>query len=398
MGAAFRHARFTGSVVHVREAGRLDASALSAAVAEATGPIVLSGGGPARVRMTLPTPDAGSRRVLWRHALAHAGVVAEDDAVDHAAARFTLGPGRIAAAAADAADEQRLTGEVLGVPELLAAARRQGGNELDALARRIVPTRSWADLVLDGERVHQLREFRSWVEHKTTVHNTWGFADKLGLARGINALFAGPPGTGKTLSAEVIAGELGLDLFAIDLATVVSKYIGETEKNLARIFDAARQSNAILLFDEADALFGKRSEVRDAHDRYANIEISYLLQRMESYDGVAVLTTNRRRDIDEAFIRRLHFVVEFPLPGEADRRRIWEAIWPPGAPRAPDLDLDLVAERFALPGGNIRNVALAAAFLAAADGQVVTTAHVLAATRREYRKLGTLANDDQFEM
>ena len=203
---------------------------------------------------------------------------------------------------------------------------------------------------------------------------TWGFGRKLAQGKGVTALFAGPSGTGKTMAAEVIAGELGLDLYKIDLAGVVSKYIGETEKNLDRIFAAAEDANAILFFDEADALFGKRSEVRDAHDRYANIEIAYLLQKMEEYDGVAILATNLRSNLDEAFVRRLAFTVHFPFPDEADRRRIWRGIWPAATPLAADVDLDFLAAQFKLSGGNIKNIALAAAFLAAADGRPVAMA------------------------
>jgi len=193
-----------------------------------------------------------------------------------------------------------------------------------------------------------------------------------------------------------VAGELALDLYKIDLSTVVSKYIGETEKNLARIFAEAETSNAILFFDEADALFGKRSEVRDAHDRYANVEISYLLQRMEEYEGVVILATNFRKNMDDAFVRRMHFTLEFPFPGETERRRIWEGIWPAGLPRRADLDLKFMAGRFELAGGNIRNIALGAAFLAAADGEVVTMGHLLQATRREYQKMGKVVLQGEF--
>jgi SpoVK/Ycf46/Vps4 family AAA+-type ATPase len=201
------------------------------------------------------------------------------------------------------------------------------------------------------------------------------------------ALFSGPPGTGKTLAAEVLAGELGLDLYAIDLSQVVSKFIGETEKNLARVFDAAESSNAVLFFDEADALFGARSEVRDAHDRYANIEVGYLLQRMETYSGLAVLATNLQRNIDDAFLRRMRFVIAFPLPDEDCRRRIWETTWPDDAPAA-GLDWTDLAARFDVSGATIRDAAVSAAFLAAADGRVATMTHVEEAMRREYTKLG----------
>jgi SpoVK/Ycf46/Vps4 family AAA+-type ATPase len=193
-----------------------------------------------------------------------------------------------------------------------------------------------------------------------------------------------------------MAGELGLDLYKIDLSTVVSKYIGETEKNLARIFAEAETSNAILFFDEADALFGKRSEVRDSHDRYANIEIGYLLQKMEEYEGVVILATNLRKNMDDAFVRRMHFTIEFPFPTEQDRRRIWEVIWPQETPRSPDLDLDFMARRFEIAGGNIRNIALASAFLAAADGGIVNMGHLIRATRREYQKMGKVVTEGEF--
>ena len=231
---------------------------------------------------------------------------------------------------------------------------------------------------------------------RTQVHERWGFGDKLALGKGLAALFAGPSGTGKTMGAAIIAGELGLDLFKIDLATLVSKYIGETEKNLARIFAEAEHSNAILFFDEADALFGKRSEVKDAHDRYANLEVAYLLQRIEEYDGIVILATNLRKNLDEAFVRRMQFIIEFPFPNESDRRRIWEQIWPAATPREPSLDLGFMARRCEIAGGNIRNIALQAAFLAAANGGRVTMEHLIHATRREYQKMGRVVSETEF--
>ena len=205
-----------------------------------------------------------------------------------------------------------------------------------------------------------------------------------------------PSGTGKTLAAEVIASELVLDLFKIDLSGIVSKYVGETEKNLERIFGQARHANAILLFDEADALFGKRSETKDAHDRYANIEISYLLQKVEEYDGVVILTSNLQQNLDEAFLRRLHFVVAFPLPDEIARQRIWEQHLPPTLPRAGDVDPADLAQRWKFSGGSIRNVALSAAFLAARDDGEMAPEHLLWAARREFQKLGKLVDERQF--
>jgi SpoVK/Ycf46/Vps4 family AAA+-type ATPase len=222
-------------------------------------------------------------------------------------------------------------------------------------------------------------------------------------------LFSGEPGTGKTMAAEIIAAELGLDLYKIDLSTVVSKYIGETEKNLERIFNEAQNSNAILFFDEADAIFGKRSEVKDAHDRYANIEISYLLQRMEMYDGVTILATNLRANLDEAFTRRLQFAVDFPFPREAYRLRIWRTLFPPDVPRDPDLDFELMASRFKLAGGSIRNIIVTAAYLAAGEGEDdpnasdgnkgrVTMQHLLHGTRRELQKMGRLVREEQLRI
>jgi len=214
--------------------------------------------------------------------------------------------------------------------------------------------------------------------------------------RGITALFAGDSGVGKTMSAEVVAAELGLDLYVIDLSTVVDKYIGETEKNLDRIFVEADRVNGVLLFDEADAIFGKRSEVKDAHDRYANVEVAYLLQRMETFDGLAVLTTNLRSNLDEAFTRRLDAIVDFPMPEEEDRERIWRANLRPGLPVAGDLDVPFLARAFNLSGGNIRNIAVAAAYLAAGQRRAVEMADLVRATEREYRKLGRLCVPAEF--
>ncbi|MCC6420066.1 MAG: ATP-binding protein, partial [Gemmataceae bacterium] len=213
------------------------------------------------------------------------------------------------------------------------------------------------------------------------------------LGRGVSALFSGPSGTGKTLAAEVIAHELGLDLYRIDLSTVVSKYIGETERNLERVFSAAENANVILFFDEADAIFGRRSEVRDSHDRYANLEISYLLQRMEQYEGLAILATNLRENLDPAFVRRLHAIVTFSLPDEAQRRQLWRNHLPAAAPCEADLDLGHLAARFRLSGASIKNCTLAAAFLAAADEAPIGMAHLLRAVQREHQKMGRVLSD-----
>jgi len=344
------------------------------------------------VRLAFPQPGTGERARLWRAALAEeAASVEPGQDLASVAGTFRLSGGQIRDAAATAGNlaaardpaAPRITGA-----DLHAACRLQSDRGLAALATRITPRYTWDDIVLPAGPLARLREVHDQVRYRALVYQTWGFDRKLALGKGLTVLFAGPPGTGKTMAADVLANMLGLDLYKIDLSTVVSKYIGETEKNLARIFAAARASNAILFFDEADALFGKRTQVRDAHDRYANVETSYLLQQVEEHDGVIVLATNLRKNLDEAFVRRLHATVDFPVPGEAERRRIWTQIWPAATPRDRDLDLALLARQVEVAGGNIRNIALAAAFLAAADGGVVTMPHLLQATQREYQKMG----------
>jgi SpoVK/Ycf46/Vps4 family AAA+-type ATPase len=271
---------------------------------------------------------------------------------------------------------------------VLAAARAQTGHALARLTKRIVPVYRRTDIVLPDETMRQLDEICGRVGARHTVLEEWGWGAKLSLGKGTSALFSGPSGCGKTMAAEVVASELDLDLFRIDLATVLDKYIGETEKKLERIFEAAEATNSVLLFDEADALFGKRSEVRDSHDRYANVEIAYLLQKIEEYDGLAILATNLPQNLDEAFIRRLTFTVRFPAPDVRSRRLIWEKIWPAQTPLHPDLDLDLLAREYRLTGGNIKNIAMAASFYAAEEGSSVTMTHLLRATRREFEQLG----------
>jgi len=275
------------------------------------------------------------------------------------------------------------------------AVRRLVGGRIDTLARRIRPSRTWDDIVLSPDRKQLLREMVARYRHADAVYDKWGFAAT--PSRGQVALFSGPSGTGKTLAAEIVAGELGLDLFKLDLSAVVSKYIGETEKNLDQIFDAAKAGNVVLFFDEADALFGKRSEVKDARDRYANIEVSYLLQRLEAYDGVVTLATNFEKNIDEAFLRRIHVRIEFAIPDETERKAIWEHNLPAGAPVAADVDLAFLARRFELSGGSIRNAALHAAFLAASGDGIIDMACLVGGVAREYMKLGRLIRPGDFE-
>jgi SpoVK/Ycf46/Vps4 family AAA+-type ATPase len=268
------------------------------------------------------------------------------------------------------------------------ACRLRARKRAPGLAAVIDPRRVWADLVLPDQLVRRLREIAAQVAQRPVVYEDWGFGERLGRARGITALFAGPSGTGKTMAAEVVAGALGVDLQRIDLAGVVDKYIGETEKHLRTIFDAAERSGALLFFDEADALFGKRTDVRDSHDRYANIEVDYLLQRMEDYPGLAVLATNRKSALDAAFTRRLRFVLDFPFPDIAARRRIWESAFPADAP-TDGLDLDAIAQ-LELSGGSITTVAVNAAFAAAAARLPIGMAHVATAARAELIKLERL--------
>ena len=274
-----------------------------------------------------------------------------------------------------------------------AAVRRLASGPLEQLTRRITPTRAWDDIVLSPERKALLYSVVDRYQHANEVYDTWGFSPN--PSRGLVALFSGPSGTGKTLASEIIAGELGLDVFKLDLSSVVSKYIGETEKNLEQIFDAASAGNMVLFFDEADSLFGKRSEVKDARDRYANIEVSYLLQRLEAYDGLVVLATNFEKNVDEAFLRRIHVRVEFAMPGVEERRVIWAANLPPTAPTA-DLDLDWIAERFELSGAAIRNAAIHAAFAAASTGTDITMESVVLGVAHELRKMGRLLKGKDF--
>jgi SpoVK/Ycf46/Vps4 family AAA+-type ATPase len=256
---------------------------------------------------------------------------------------------------------------------------------LEGLAQRVASAADWDQLVLPPVQMALLHGIAAQLRQRITVYERWGFGARSPRGLGISALFFGPSGTGKTLAAEVLANELRLDLYRIDLSSVVSKYIGETEANLRRVFDTAEESGAILLFDEADALFGKRSEVKDSHDRYANIEVSYLLQRMEAYRGLAILTTNIKSALDPAFLRRIRFIVEFPFPDKAERAAIWRRIFPPEAP-LDGVDWGRLAA-LRIPGGNIRNIALNAAFLAADVSEPVRMSHLMAATRSEYAKL-----------
>lgn len=348
--------------------------------------------------LEFPLPSYSDRKLFWSHYLGPAAGQ-NDLNLDDIASQFTLTTGQIRDIVASALDIANQQGCALNNHDLFAAARAHSSLGLAKLARKIEPRYGWSDIILPDDQIDILQELVSTVRVRPIVLEEWQVGRKLASNAGVTALFAGPPGTGKTMAAEVVAAELGLDLYKIDLSSVVSKYVGETEKNLEKIFDEAERSNAILFFDEADALFGKRSEVQDAHDRYANIEISYLLQRMDTYNGVTILATNLRANLDEAFTRRLQFAVDFPFPEQAEvRLQIWQSLFPPTVPRAPNLDLPQLAQRFKLAGGNIRNVIVSAAHLAAADGGQVTMDHLLHGLRRELQKMGRIVDDDELQL
>jgi DNA polymerase III delta prime subunit len=339
-----------------------------------------------------PTPDHNLRLALWwRYA-------PELDRTETSAlaAKFQFTGGRIRSAAAQA---RRLSGRagVISLDDLYQACRAQSTSRLTSTARRVTPMYNWEDICLPPEGLAHLREICAHLHYKRQVFGEWRFDHKMSLGKGVSALFVGAPGTGKTMAAEVIAQELKLDLYKVDLSCVVSKYIGETEKNLGRVFDEADRSNGILFFDEADALFGRRSEVKDSHDRYANIEVDYLLQRMEEYQGIVILASNFQRNIDEAFRRRLRFLVEFPIPDEKQRARIWATVFPREAPLHEDIDFGFLAHKFKLTGGSIRNIALSSAFMAVQDEEPVRMHHLIRATRRELRKLGRLCVKADFD-
>lgn len=329
-------------------------------------------------------PGETERASLWAAHIPEAG---HSDVV----AAFAFSSEQIGQAARLALIQARNAGRERPVAaDLGLAARRIARRDLDQHARLLHGPYAWEDLVLAEEELSQLRSIVARLRHRALVLETWGFGERIAPAAGLKILFAGESGTGKTMACQVIANELGLDLYRVDLSRTVSKFIGDTEKNLAKLFDAAEDAGAVIFFDEADALFGRRSKVSDAHDRYANLEVAYLLQRIEEFVGAVVLATNLRHNLDQAFLRRLDFVVDFPLPDRAQRRQLWERHIPAGAPLARDVDLDALAHHN-LPGGSIRNCVLHAAFAAADDGHPISAVHLEAAVRLEQRKLGRLS-------
>lgn len=372
----------------------LDGLDLVVVTASETSPAMLAMG---FLPIKVPSADLRIRSSRWRVAAQEVGLELDADAVDTVARSYRL-------SASDIEDAVRMahTAATLGdrtVPNLRRAAEAAGelaARGVATVARQVELCHRWDDLVLPQDTTDQLRELSNRVRLQTEVLDDWGMR-RGSTSNSLHALFSGPSGTGKTAAAQIVAAELGLQLWRVELSTVVSKYIGETEKNLDRIFTAAKTADVVLIFDEADALFGKRSAVRDSHDRYANVEISYLLQRMEEHDGVAILATNLRTNLDEAFLRRLAFDIHFPLPDERDRLLIWQRVFPAQVKLAADLDLAALAARHRLSGGQIRNVAVASAYLARTEGDTVQMRHVEHAVRREYQKLGRPIADSSVE-
>ncbi len=330
-------------------------------------------------RIDMPRSTTLEQQSLWHEALGPRAV-ALNGHLEAVAGQFSLSAQEIREIATFLETRPTFAPE-----QLWLECRSRTRSRLELLAQQIEPAATWDDLVLPDAQLRTLREMAVHIRQRFRVYEQWGFASKGARGLGISALFAGPSGTGKTMAAEVLAQELRLDLFRIDLSAVVNKYIGETEKNLSRVFDAAESGGAILLFDEADALFGKRSEVKDSHDRYANIQVGYLLQRMETYRGLAILTTNFKQALDNAFLRRLRFVVQFPFPDAGQRAEIWRRVFPAATPTEGLQPANLA--RLNVAGGNIRNIALQAAFLASDAGQPVRMCHLLQAARSECAKL-----------
>jgi cell division septation protein DedD len=412
---ALRDARITNAVPHIsgwEQTMRGDSvpARLQQAILDFPHSLILSSdlpwqpSGVERVRgivnLFFPAPIAARRRSMLEHYLEtkkgdsrSASHQVSGEELTVIASQFMLTGEQLRDVVYSAADAALQAREPLRAEHLFAASRAQSSPALLNLAHKIEPRYDWDDLVLPADSVSVLREIVEMVRQRGLVLEEWGLGKSLVAGSGVATLFSGPPGTGKTMAASVLAKHLGLDLFKIDLSGVVSKYIGETEKNLERIFSEAEDSNAILFFDEADAIFGKRSDVSDAHDRHANIEVSYLLQRMESYRGVTVLATNLRGNLDEAFFRRLQFVVDLPFPEFEDRLRIWQSLFPKQVPAAPDIDLALLARRFRFAGGNIRNVLVSATYQAAANGHVLTMEHLFHGARREMQKMGRMIDE-----
>jgi hypothetical protein len=353
------------------------------------------------VGVHLSPPSGRIRSAAWKRALSKHGLDCSEETISTIAAVYPFNVGRIHATVQDAELRSRVADAEqghLGMGTLAQACRQQTHHQLDRLAQPLPVRHGWNDLVLPPDELRRLKEIANAVRNRDQVMGEWGFNERVSAGPGVNAIFFGPSGTGKTMAASILAGDLGMAIYRVDLSRVMSKYIGETERNLDALFNEARHSFALLFFDEAEAIFGKRSEVKDAHDRYANIEVAYLLQRMEAFEGVAILATNLRKNMDNAFLRRLQFAVEFPLPTVTERLRIWRQVWPAPAQMGHDVDLEFMAKHVELSGGHIRNIALMAAYLATQDRTAIGMAHLVAATRREFQKLGWRNAPEQFNV
>ena len=338
------------------------------------------------VTIDVGQPTSKQRATLWGAAL---GQGTSEDA-DHLATMYPLAPALIHHAASAA--KARAASNPLEPDDIYAGIRSVLDDRLGQYARRLTVTQTWDDIVLPQDQVNSIVELLSRIRRRRTVYEQWGFAAKIGKGLGVSALFSGPPGTGKTMVAGLIANDLGLELYQVDVSRVVSKWLGETEKNLAAVFDAAEAGHAILLFDEADSLFGKRTDVKSSNDRSANLETNFLLQRLESFTGICLLTSNHETAIDQAFQRRLSLVLRFELPEATERSQLWRAMLPVAAPIATGVDFGALGARFAMSGGSIRNAALRAAFLAADEGEAITAAHLEYAARVEYEGMGKIAS------
>jgi SpoVK/Ycf46/Vps4 family AAA+-type ATPase len=331
---------------------------------------------------------------IWKIFLNHPSFDNDIDnhAINSLASKFAFTPKQILDAIMTAKKiasfQKGGTPNLFSLEDLNEACRSLSNERLSAMAHKVTPRYAWDDIILPPNKKAQLKEILNYVKYRNLVYSDWGFERKLSLGKGLNILFAGESGTGKTMAAEIIGYELKLDLYKIDLSSVVSKFIGETEKNLNQIFKEAETSNAILFFDECDAIFGKRSEIKDSHDRYANLEISYLLQKLEEHKEIVILASNLAQNIDDAFTRRMQFWVEFPFPDERNRLEIWKNIFPQAAPLNEDVELDFLAKQFSISGGVIKNIALKSAFFAAQESSVITMKHILEALKREFEKMG----------
>jgi SpoVK/Ycf46/Vps4 family AAA+-type ATPase len=350
------------------------------------------------ISIEIQAPGAAEREALWGRALPRDVGVAQDVSVRDMAYRYPLTGGSIQKAAARAVSRARHrdgAAPTVMMEDLVESSRDLLVQRLTGLAQRIPATLGWEDLVLPDEAMERVRELISYARRRRFVFENWGFGAKVPYGRGLSALFSGPPGTGKTMVAGIVARELSMELYRIDLSRITSRYVGETEKNLGRVFDEATRSQSLLLFDEADSLFARRTEVRSSVDRYANLEVNYLLQRVEDFDGVTLLTTNFESSIDEAFKRRLRFRIKFPFPDRDARLRLWKTMFPARAARARDIDFDRLADEYELSGGHIKNAAIRAAFLAADSGGPIAMAHIQKAASLECQEIGKVVRTDQ---